>query len=440
MINRHSSFCHATRQQSDLEQLVVQRTAQLVETVRRLEDAVQFQHQAEQDGQCRQQLMADILDTLLEAVWMSNADHLVTYINPHARRLAASYSSDGTFTFDMLASVEQLPFFSTLKQFYQQACQTLLPVPFNNVALPWHGATLYLSGTMTPVLGAARYNGIVCIMRDTTLEYQHAESSKDFQTRMILANKAKALSLLVSGIAHEVNNPNNSIMLGCELLESYWHSLYHLLQELAEQPGVAERIPAEILEQKTFGLKIIRSIHCSTQRIATVISNLRDYAGRRSAEGSELNLNSLAETVVSILHHQIRGLSDDFSLELASSLPVVIGNPQQIMQVMINLIMNALQALPERRCAVRLRTSYDHAAGQVVVAVVDAGEGIKDEHLAYIYEPFFSTRCEQGGTGLGLAICKYIMQEHDGSLQHFTPHGGGTCAEMRLPVGGGAGV
>jgi two-component system, NtrC family, sensor kinase len=119
---------------------------------------------------------------------------------------------------------------------------------------------------------------------------------------------------------------------------------------------------------------------------------------------------------------------------LGADIPLINGNQQQMEQVLINLILNAMQALPKGSGEVLLATRFDSGRGEVVVEVQDNGSGIPPETMERLFEPFFSTKLDKGGSGLGLYISQFIVAEHGGQLQLSSEQGKGTLARVALPV------
>src|SRR6185369_10777860 len=134
----------------------------------------------------------------------------------------------------------------------------------------------------------------------------------------------------------------------------------------------------------------------------------------------------------SILNPLISSSTRRFKLELAEGLPQVRGSARQLEQVVINLIQNALLALPDPDHGVRVGTELDPESGNVLIRVSDEGSGIAPEISDRVMEPFFTTRLERGGTGLGLAICATIVKEHGGSIEFSSEPGKGTMFTVRL--------
>lgn len=115
-------------------------------------------------------------------------------------------------------------------------------------------------------------------------------------------------------------------------------------------------------------------------------------------------------------------------------LPFVRGDIHQLEQVVVNLIQNACQSLPDRNKKITVETTYNKEKGEIIVSVTDEGIGIKQEYMGNLTDPFFTTKSEIGGTGLGLSICSSIIKEHDGRLEFYSKEGEGTRVCLFLPV------
>jgi signal transduction histidine kinase len=134
------------------------------------------------------------------------------------------------------------------------------------------------------------------------------------------------------------------------------------------------------------------------------------------------------------MNHEIIKATHRFTVAYAEDLPPVAASPQELEQVVVNLMNNALQALPSNHCGVTVSTRRDPDTGEVVVEVADEGTGMSPEVLGRIEEPFFSTRMDSGGLGLGVSISRSILNEHGGSLSFESEVGKGTRAIVRLPA------
>jgi two-component system, NtrC family, sensor kinase len=274
------------------------------------------------------------------------------------------------------------------------------------------------------------------LLNSMKLEVQ--EEKKRVMARLIHTNKMTSLGLLLSSMAHEINNPNASIRFSGHIIAKIWQDAVPLLDGVRNEEGdfYLGGLPFE----KARGALAENARHIveNSDRIARVIQGLRDYgAGDGARSRPNLELNDAVSAALSVLACQMK---QDVRLKtsLGTGLPQIAGNQQQIEQVLINLILNAMQAFPDGRGDVELTTRYDSGSSEVVVEVEDDGVGISPETMERLFEPFYSTKLDRGGSGLGLYISQYIVAEHGGRLQLTSTPGKGTRARMTLPVAGHA--
>ena len=257
------------------------------------------------------------------------------------------------------------------------------------------------------------------------------------QQQLIQADKMTSLGILVSGVAHEINNPSGLIILNLPVLQEAWQDCQELLEQRYEEDGdfmlgglaysrMRDEIPAMLGEMQDGALRIRR-----------IVEDLKDFARQESEDIREpFDLNEVVATAIRLVDNSIRTATDSFQVDYASALPAVRGNAQRIEQVVINLILNACQALPARSKGVRLRTGYRSDLQQVMLLVEDQGCGIDADNLKRLMDPFFTTKREQGGTGLGLSVSSGIVQAHGGQLSFDSTPGVGTTVVMTLPLNG----
>lgn len=242
------------------------------------------------------------------------------------------------------------------------------------------------------------------------------------------------LGVLAASVAHEINNPNSAIQFNALLLQKSYADMAPLLRREADQRGhfLVGGVP---VEQALTGLpRLLDGLVRNSQRIQTIIANLKHMARQDRGEYDQpVDLGKVLQAVYSILQHQIQKRTDRCQLNLPDGLPPIRGNAQQLEQVFINLMLNALQALPDRSAGLWISAEPDAEGGQVRVSLVDQGSGIGDEDLQHIFDPFFTTRPDQGGTGLGLSISQRIVQNHGGSIEINSQPGVGTEVVVRLP-------
>lgn len=263
---------------------------------------------------------------------------------------------------------------------------------------------------------------------DVTDQVQMEENEKSMQQKLIHTNKMTSLGTLVSGVAHEINNPNNFIMFNSSLLLDFWESTY---QELKKH-DVKDVDGIEIEEFKDDMEKLLHGLTRGSERIKGIVHDLKGFAKTEDSDSFEqLQLSTIIETAIRILEHQINKITDNFVINIQEDMPLISGNKQKIEQVIINIIMNALEAVSSREQRIEVRCFK--ADNYCILEVADEGVGIAPEHLDRITDPFFTTRQSDGGTGLGLSIAYSILQEHKGILEVSSEQGKGTTVKIAIP-------
>ncbi|GFO60134.1 hypothetical protein GMST_24590 [Geomonas silvestris] len=276
---------------------------------------------------------------------------------------------------------------------------------------------------------------VYCTFRDVTERIRMEREARNIQSKLIQANKMTSLGLLVSGVAHEINNPNNFIMANARVLSRAWQDALKFLREYQRENGefLLGGIPFSELDAHSG--ELFEGIIDGTLRIDAIINNLKGFARQeRTVQEVEVDLNKVATSAVTLLHHELVKFTSNFHVDLAQKLPRVKGNVQQLGQVIINLLTNACHALPEKGRGIWLATGYDEARGEVIITVRDEGCGITRDDGSRIMEPFFTTKLDSGGTGLGLSICCSIVKDHSGRLEYDSEPGRGTTFTVRLPA------
>jgi PAS domain S-box-containing protein len=277
--------------------------------------------------------------------------------------------------------------------------------------------------------------GFYGIARDVTERKQAEEQLRHHEQQMMQMNKMVALGTLVSGVAHEINNPNNFIMLNTPLLLEAWESSKPILEEYYEKNGDFLVGGMKYTEMRGNIPVLFSGILDGSKRIKQIVEDLRDFVRRDGSDMTQsFDVNGVIRSALSLLSNILMKATTHFSVEYGDSLPPIKGNFQRFEQVIINLIQNACQALPDARRGIFLSTSYDEKKQAIVVSVRDEGMGIPADVLPHIAEPFFTTKHHFGSLGLGLSISSRIVKEHRGSLNFTSKQGKGTTAEIVLPV------
>jgi len=253
----------------------------------------------------------------------------------------------------------------------------------------------------------AKINGVIISVRDITVE-------RKLEQQVVQSERLAAMGAMIGGVAHELNNPLTSIMGVSELLQD-------------TETNETSRKQLAMLQQQA-------------RRAAEIVQNLT-YFSRPPAPGkSRINLVEVVERTLNLHAYSLRknNITVDFLKE--SGMPYALGDPHQLMQVFLNLIVNAEQAIREARDKGTLRIRLGKGDNSVWVSFHDDGPGIPKENLASIFDPFYTTKRPGRGTGLGLSICKSVMKEHNGSVEAANSPGGGAVFTVTLPVSGAAPV
>lgn len=262
-----------------------------------------------------------------------------------------------------------------------------------------------------------------------------AEEAEEKQQQLIQADKMATLGTLVSGVAHEINNPTGLILLNVPVLRKTFAVVQDSLEMQYESEGdfMIGGMKYSVLRKQI--PQMLDETLSSAKRIKRIVSDLKDFARLESSEINELvDMNKIVETSSRLLASTINTSTQNFSLQLAAELPLAAGNPQRLEQVVINLIQNGCQALPSPEKRVTVTTSFDRVKKEVVVEVIDEGIGIKEVDMSHILDPFFTTKRNEGGTGLGLSISAGIMKDHNGRLSFKSTPEKGTRVSLILPA------
>ena len=292
-----------------------------------------------------------------------------------------------------------------------RAWLTLLPPAWGAVvsrALTEPGAHEIRSGERVYTVSALHMAG--ADDKAAVLSFEDHTEKRRLQDQLIQSEKMSAIGQLISGIAHDLNNPLASVIGFSDFL--------------AESGDV----PQALAEP----LRVIRQ---EAERAATIVKNLLSFARRQEGERSPQPIRPLLESVLGLLKNQMMAFKVEATLVVEPGIPDIEMNPNQIKQVFVNLLNNAAQAIGSTGQPGTITISAKRWLDGVAVSIADEGPGIPEELLPRVFEPFFTTKAEGEGTGLGLSICQGIVKEHGGRITLESSPGAGATFTVELLSG-----
>ncbi|NQT74041.1 MAG: PAS domain-containing protein [Chloroflexi bacterium] len=285
-------------------------------------------------------------------------------------------------------------------------------VSLENVAHPekWTTIDLMLLRTFADIMGSAfeRKHSEDRIKEANAELCKAMDQLKDSQAQLMQSEKLAAIGQLISGVAHELNNPLMVISGTAELMLTY----------------VENEIERDDLQ----------NLHNNTLRAISIVSNLLSFARKHEPEMKYVSINDVIESVITLRSYELNLDGIEIITELDPTLPNTLADFPQLQQVFLNLLINAEQAMKESNGEGRLLIQTQTVGETIQVEFTDNGPGVPGEILSHIFEPFFTTKDVGKGTGLGLSICYGIIQEHKGQISVESSEGKGTIFRVELPI------
>jgi two-component system NtrC family sensor kinase len=286
-------------------------------------------------------------------------------------------------------------------------------------ALHRDGSSRTMLGMASPMLDAeGKLAGVIISVRDVTKE-------KKLEQQIIQSERLAAMGQMIGGFAHELNNPLTVILGNSELLQE--------------------------LEVSDPARKPIAALRQEARRAADIVQNLQYFARPPAPGHTQVNLNELVQRTVQMQAYPMRKSNITVDFVPDPSIPAIMADPNQLMQVFLNLLLNAEQAIRESATQAgndkdkdkdrggdknkgKIRVRIARKADSVSIVFQDDGPGIAPETLPHIFDPFFTTRRPGRGTGLGLSICKTVLREHRGNIEAAPGPDGGAVFTITLPI------
>ena len=270
---------------------------------------------------------------------------------------------------------------------------------------------------------------------DTTDKQQLAQMQIQLQVlkeQLLHSEKLASLGQLAAGVAHEINNPIGYVASNMKMLAEYSNSLINLVKLLSKQ--VAEPSRTELLAHFDFDYlcadlpKLVQESEQGLDRVVEIIRDLKDFSHIEEAEFIEADLHQGILSTLNLVGNELKYKAE--VIREFAELPKINCIPSQLNQVVLNLLLNAAQAI-EQNGIIRVATGFDD--NWVWFKVSDNGKGMSDPELGRIFEPFYTTKPKGQGTGLGLPLSRSIIEKHHGVIDVSSTPGSGSCFTVKIP-------
>ncbi len=265
------------------------------------------------------------------------------------------------------------------------------------------------------------------VCRDITL-------NKQLESQLIQSYKLASLGKLVAGVAHEINNPNTFILGNLKIIQEAFDDIFPILDQYFEgrQKEKIARLPYDLFKENISIL--IRDMIDGANRTKQIVLDLRNFARKDEEILSDVvDINYLIKNNLTLTQKHIKKQAQ-VTFDLNPNIPQFNGSIQKLEQVLMNMIINASQAIENGMGLINIKTDYNQSTKEVVITITDNGKGMDEKTKKNIFDPFFTTKRDKGGSGLGLSISYGIVKDHQGTIEVDSKLGSGTTFTIRIPA------
>jgi PAS domain S-box-containing protein len=360
-----------------------------------------------------EQRFRDYAETASDWLWETGPNHRVTHLSEHTS--AAGIPATGALRWEIASDFESEP------EKWQRHQATLeAHLPFRDLVYRTEnrmGSPVYVRTSGKPVFDAngefLGYRGVSTDITASIRADQAEEALRKAQAELAHVTRVTTLGELTASIAHEINQPLAAVVANAEACLSW-------LDRNPPDLDAARRSAEWIVEDGN--------------RASEVIRRVRALAKKTDIEKAPLDINHVASDAMALMQRELSSHEVSQRLELAPNLPAIFGDRVQLQQVIINLVINAVEAMEsiaDRPRELTIRSGRD-GIDSVFLAVADSGVGVSDVDAERMFAPFFTTK--SSGMGMGLSICRSIVEAHEGRLSASRNEEGGATFRFILPV------
>jgi PAS domain S-box-containing protein len=370
--------------------------------------------QTERALQQSEQRFRDYAETASDWLWETGPDHRVTHLHAHTVRTPAP-AAIGELRWEIASDFESEP------EKWREHRKTLeAHLPFRDLVYRTDhstGSSIYVRASGKPVFDAnGQFLGYRGVSTDITASIRAEQAERALrraQAELAHVTRVTTLGELTTSIAHEINQPLAAVVANAEACLSW-----------------LDRNPADLDAAR----RSVEWIVEDGNRASEVIRRVRALAQKTEIERIPLDINEVASDVMALVQRELSSHKVSAKLELAPHLPPILGDRIQLQQVIINLVINAVEAMESLSDRPRLLTigSGRHEMDRVFLTVADNGIGIPPGEAERMFTPFFTTK--SSGMGMGLSICRSIVEAHEGRLSASRNEDGGTVFQFVMPV------
>jgi len=276
---------------------------------------------------------------------------------------------------------------------------------------------------------------IIGLIRDVTAQKEAEAELEKSRAQLHQAQKMEALGTLVAGVAHEINNPINLIIYNTPLLQKVWSDLLPVLKAHVDEAPHRQYggLTVDFLEQNL--MHLVDDIAMAAGRVAKIVTDLKNFSRLSSAaEKQPVSVNEAVANALRLVHTTVRKAGVTIEKHLTEDLPLISATLQNIEQIIVNILINAVQAIDHSQGIIRIETGIRPADGRLHLSIADNGRGVNPALIERLFDPFVTDKQTQGGTGLGLSVSYSLVKSHGGDIAVESRPGQGTTFHIDFPT------